>query len=67
MMVSRDSLMTVPADRISLLDPQAVRSWCTELQCTEHQLRAGVYAVGSDPNRIRQYFRRLQLEALTRA
>lgn len=60
MTVSQDSLMADPVDRISLVDPLTVRSWCAELRCTEHELRAGVYTVGSNPDRIRQYFRRLQ-------
>ena len=44
--------------RISLLDPLAVRAWCAELQCTEHELRAAVYAVGSEPEEVRRYFGR---------
>ncbi|MFS2034244.1 DUF3606 domain-containing protein [Polaromonas sp. CT11-55] len=45
-------------DRITLLDPRVVQAWCAELQCTEHELRAAVYAVGSDPEQVRRYFRR---------
>jgi hypothetical protein len=46
--------------RISLLDPLAVRDWCAELQCTELELRAAVYAVGSAPDEVRRYFDRGQ-------
>lgn len=46
------------ANRISLVDPRAVQSWCAELKCTEHELRAAVYAVGSEPDQIRSYFHR---------
>lgn len=45
-------------DRICLLDPLVVRTWCDELKCTEHELRAAVYAVGSEPEQIRRYFDR---------
>jgi hypothetical protein len=45
-------------NRISLADPRLVQSWCSELQCTEHELRAAVYAVGSKPEQIRSYFHR---------
>jgi hypothetical protein len=45
-------------NRISLADPGVVKSWCSELKCTEHELRAAVYAVGSEPDQIRSYFHR---------
>jgi hypothetical protein len=43
--------------RICLTDPQTVAAWCTELKCTETQLRSAVYSVGSQPYWIRKYFR----------
>ncbi|SDM43727.1 Protein of unknown function [Polaromonas sp. JS666] len=57
-MASRAPPTAEAIDRITLLDPQVVQTWCTELQCTEHELRAAVYAVGSDPEQVRRYFRR---------
>ena len=57
-MVSRAPPTAAAVDRITLLDPQVVQAWCAELQCTEHELRAAVYAVGSDPEQVRRYFRR---------
>ncbi len=45
--------------RICLTDPQVVAVWCTELKCTETELRTAVYSVGSQPYWIRQYFRPL--------
>ena len=51
-------------ERISLLDPLAVRTWCAELQCTELELRAAVYAVGSEPEEVRRYFDRGTPEVL---
>jgi hypothetical protein len=58
MTASRVPTTAAAAKRISLLDPLAVRSWCAELQCTEHELRAAVYAVGSEPEQVRRYFHR---------
>ncbi|WP_411883706.1 DUF3606 domain-containing protein [Polaromonas sp. YR568] len=55
---------TDTVDRICLIDPPGVRSWCSELECTEHELRQAVYAVGSEPERIRRYF--LHLDIMTR-
>lgn len=43
-------------DRIQLCSPSDVRRWCDEFQCTELELRAGVYAVGGQPQRVREYF-----------
>lgn len=57
-MVSRAPPSAAVIDRITLLDPQVVQAWCAELQCTEHELRAAIYAVGSDPGQVRRYFRR---------
>ena len=45
-------------NRISLTDPHVVESWCSELKCTEYELRVAVYAVGSAPDEIRSYFHR---------
>jgi hypothetical protein len=58
MMASRVPESAAAVDRITLLDPRVVRAWCTELQCTELELRAAVYAVGSEPAQIRRYFGR---------
>jgi hypothetical protein len=55
----------VPAiDRVCLLDPLDVLAWRIELKCTERELRAAVYAVGSEPVRVRRYFRRSLLEKI---
>jgi hypothetical protein len=49
---------TTPAAlRICLSDPAVVSAWCADMQCTEYQLRCAVYAVGSQPYWIRQFFR----------
>jgi hypothetical protein len=55
---SQDPPTATAGKRISLLDPLAVRDWCAELQCTELELRAAVYAVGSAPDEVRNYFDR---------
>jgi hypothetical protein len=52
---------TASGHRICLVDPPGVRSWCAELRCTEHELREAVYAVGSEPGRIRRYFLHLDI------
>jgi len=57
-MASRVPEEAAALNRISLLDPLVVRTWCAELKCTEHELRAAVYAVGSEPEQIRRYFDR---------
>lgn len=57
-MVSRAPPTAAAVDRITLLVPLVVQAWCAELQCTEHELRAAVYAVGSEPEQVRRYFRR---------
>jgi len=57
-MASRVPETAAAADRISLLDPMVVQSWCAELQCTELELRAAIYAVGSEPEQVRRYFGR---------
>lgn len=57
-MASRVPEKAADVGRISLLDPLVVRTWCDELKCTEHELRAAVYAVGSEPEQIRRYFDR---------
>ena len=44
------------ASRVCLTDPATVNAWCAEMKCTENELRAAVYAVGSDPYWIRKYF-----------
>jgi hypothetical protein len=58
MTASRVPPTAAEGKRISLLDPLAVRDWCAELQCTELELRAAVYAVGSEPEEVRRYFDR---------
>jgi hypothetical protein len=58
MMASRASAPAPGIDRITLLDPLVVRSWCAELQCTELELRTAIYAVGSEPEQVRRYFGR---------
>lgn len=58
MTASRVPPTTAAGKRISLLDALAVRAWCAELQCTELELRAAVYAVGSAPEEVRRYFDR---------
>jgi len=55
---------TATVHRICLVDPAGVRSWCSELGCSEHALREAVYAVGSEPERIRRYF--LHLDIMSR-
>lgn len=45
-----------PSVRICLTNPVTVSAWCAEMKCTEPQLRAAVYAVGSDPYWVRKYF-----------
>jgi hypothetical protein len=45
-----------PDSRICLTDPLTVHAWCLKMKCTEIQLRAAVYTVGSDPYWIRKYF-----------
>ncbi len=46
------------ASRVCLTDPATVNAWCAEMKCTENELRAAVYAVGSDPYWVRKYFGR---------
>jgi hypothetical protein len=58
MMASRASPTAAEIDRVTLLDPLVVQAWCGELQCTELELRAAVYAVGSEPGQLRRYFGR---------
>lgn len=54
--------MTTPipkrSNRICLADPLVALTWRRELNCTELELRTAVYAVGSDPDRIRAHFHR---------
>lgn len=42
--------------RICLTQPAVVAAWCLELNCSESQLRAAVYAVGSQPYWVRKFF-----------
>ncbi len=44
------------APRICLTNPLVVSVWCAEMNCTEQQLRAAVYAIGSQPYWVRRYF-----------
>lgn len=46
----------VPMDpgRVHSLDPLEVTYWCTELHCTEAQLKAAVAAVGEHVTEVRQ-------------
>lgn len=55
---------TTTVDRISLVDPLVVLAWRSELKCTERELRAAVYTVGSEPSRVRHYFERSLLEKI---
>ena len=57
-MASRVPQSAPAVDRVTLLDPQVVQAWCAKLQCTELELRAAVYAVGSEPEQLRRYFGR---------
>jgi len=41
------------AQRICLLDQASVLAWCADIHCTEQELRAAVYAVGSEPHVVR--------------
>lgn len=45
-------------DRICLVDPLLMLAWRSELKCTGRELRAVVYTVGTEPNRVRHYFQR---------
>jgi len=55
---------TTTVDRICLVDPLVVLAWRFELKCTERELRAAVYTVGSEPSRVRHYFQRSLLEKI---
>ena len=49
----------VPADRarINVEEPQQVRYWCSQLRCTEGQLRDAVRRVGTAAVRVEAYLR----------
>ena len=48
----------VPLDpgRVDLLDPEDVRYWCGEFDCTEEELRQVVASVGNHATAVRQEF-----------
>lgn len=52
----------VPMDpgRVHALDPLEVAYWCTELDCTEAQLKAAVAAVGEHVTEVRQHLSEAQ-------
>jgi hypothetical protein len=56
MMVKLHISPQTSGSRVCLTDPATVRAWCAEMKCTENELRAAVYAVGSEPFWIRKYF-----------
>ena len=41
--------------RINLNDPSEVRYWCTELRCSESQLRDAIHRVGAATVRVRAF------------
>ena len=47
----------VPMDpgRVNALDPLEVVYWCSDLHCTEAQLKAAVAAVGEHVTEVRQH------------
>ncbi|WP_395057616.1 DUF3606 domain-containing protein [Polaromonas sp.] len=53
------------SDRIQLCSPVEVRRCCADFRCTEHELRAAVYAVGGDPQRVREYLHPTLRQKLT--
>lgn len=44
---------------VEIADGNEVRYWCESLGCTEAQLRESVRAVGSSPQRVREYLKTL--------
>lgn len=52
--------------RISLMDRGAVARWQRRLNCSEYELRAAVYAVGSRPVSLQGYFERSASSRLAR-
>lgn len=55
-MPDKHSQPHVPMDpgRVHTLDPLELSYWCTELHCTEAQLKAAVAAVGEHVTEVRQ-------------
>lgn len=43
------------AERIHLNDSAEVQIWCRRMHCSEHELRAAVYAVGGQPAMLHSY------------
>jgi Protein of unknown function (DUF3606) len=43
--------------RVSVSNPAQVATWCRRLRCSEQQLRAAVYVVGSNAVPLRAYVR----------
>ena len=44
---------------VEIADGNEVRYWCQSLGCTEAQLRESVQAVGSSPERVREFLKTL--------
>ena len=44
---------------VEIADGNEVRYWCESLGCTETQLRESVQAVGSSPERVREFLKTL--------
>ena len=45
--------------KVEIADGNEVRYWCESLGCTEAQLRESVQAVGSSPERVREFLKTL--------
>ena len=43
---------------VEIADGNEVRYWCESLGCTEAQLRESVQAVGSSPEKVREFLKR---------
>jgi len=44
---------------VEIADGNEVRYWCESLGCTEAQLRESVQAVGSSPDKVREFLKLL--------
>ena len=44
---------------VEIADGNEVRYWCESLGCTEAQLRESVQAVGSSPEKVREFLKML--------
>ncbi len=54
-------------ERVELCQPDEVLHWCGLWRCSEHELRAAVYAVGSQPGEVGAYFNRSFRQKLSNA